>query len=513
VILLAVGVAIRYALLFSGLWADEGISYFDVSAPTWSQTLARVDLSETNPPVFFLLMRAWVGLAGHTEFALHALPFIFGLAAIPLTYILARQVASTNVAFVGAGLIAVLTPAVYYSAETRPYSLAMVLAIVVVYAFLRAFIDGERRWEAPWVLTAVVLIYTHYVGILIIAALVITTVALTRVERRRMFASLAIIAVAFLPWLPHLVQQIVNGTPWVEHRSIAMRALSVFPNLAAVLPLPLRAGTIVPFAGGVAAMAILVAYLYRLRKRTGADSAADEKLLLMGSTFVLVLSLEALMNETYSRYLVPVLPLAAVVYARSIADAAEALAARVRLPRGAAIATAAAVCIVVVGWNAVLTMHDAVSPKSGMRAAFRATQPAEFHRPMFLVAGDFAGPSFGYYAPDGATVRGFARWDHPEIFTLPRYAATWSEPALVERTLRSISAMAADGYDGLILVRPAHSAQAMRDKGSVPFARVDELRARLQRRYALLRVRDYPGRIEPVSVYEFDLHRTKTALK
>ena len=52
------------------LWLDEAFSFHDVTVAGWLDALRFKDV----PPLYPLLLRGWMGLAGDSEFALRLVP-------------------------------------------------------------------------------------------------------------------------------------------------------------------------------------------------------------------------------------------------------------------------------------------------------------------------------------------------------------------------------------------------------------------------------------------------------
>ena len=106
-----------------------------------------------NGPLFFALLRVWLAGAGSSEFALRFQAVLAGVLAVPLTYVLVRQLmrvvyptypvavhglAMRNLALVAALLVAVNPYLTWYSQEGKMYSVLVVVILVTQLAFLAA---------------------------------------------------------------------------------------------------------------------------------------------------------------------------------------------------------------------------------------------------------------------------------------------------------------------------------------------------------------------------------------
>src|SRR5580700_11126504 len=84
------GIALRFAQLGKmSLWFDEGYTAWVASlSPTQIIRMIRVD---TSPPLYYLLLRGWVGMFGHSEAAMRGLSALFSSAALLVFYGIARR--------------------------------------------------------------------------------------------------------------------------------------------------------------------------------------------------------------------------------------------------------------------------------------------------------------------------------------------------------------------------------------------------------------------------------------
>ena len=74
-------------LLSQGLWRDEVDALLFATRPL-PQLLDMFRQPGQNGPLFFLLLRPWLALSGHSEFALRFPAMFFGILSVPLLYIL-----------------------------------------------------------------------------------------------------------------------------------------------------------------------------------------------------------------------------------------------------------------------------------------------------------------------------------------------------------------------------------------------------------------------------------------
>ncbi len=206
---LAAGLLLRVLLIGSkSIWLDEAMSlYVTQSGPAaWLSGAAE----GYHPPLYYAFLSLWIRL-GQSEGILRLSSALFGVLAIPLTYLLARSLASKGVALAAAWLVALSPLLVWYSQEFRSYSLLVFLVLLAALAFVRLLSEARPGALAAWWLLYVAAMtvgfYTHYNMVLALPvqfALLLVLVAQRRVRRAGALALLlaapAIVA-AYWPWL------------------------------------------------------------------------------------------------------------------------------------------------------------------------------------------------------------------------------------------------------------------------------------------------------------------------
>jgi uncharacterized membrane protein len=86
------------------------------------RVIRAVLLSDTNPPLYYVLLNVWARAAGTGDAALRLFSSLWALACFPLLWLLGREVGERETAWTACVLFAFSPPALYYSAEGRMYS-------------------------------------------------------------------------------------------------------------------------------------------------------------------------------------------------------------------------------------------------------------------------------------------------------------------------------------------------------------------------------------------------------
>ncbi len=198
------------------LWLDEAFSFHDVTAPGWLDALRFKDV----PPLYPLLLRGWMGLAGDSESALRLPSALLGALFVGASLWAGREIFDPRIAL-WSGIWAAVSPMqIYYSQEARPYALLTALLVATYVLLWRALRAGTRaRWTLVSAAVAAVL-YSHYLAILgLLPTAVMLSIRPTPERVRRYVTAMGLGALLFLPWVvwafvltPHPLQ----GVDWIR---------------------------------------------------------------------------------------------------------------------------------------------------------------------------------------------------------------------------------------------------------------------------------------------------------
>ena len=135
----------------------------DAPAAGPGRIVRAVRLSDTNPPLYYLLLGAWTRVFGTGDPALRGFSLLWAVLALPLIWSLGRDLGDRAVGWTAAVLYAWSPASVFYSIEGRMYSMVWCLAAALVWLTVRLGREGASPGvTASWVLVAVAGLYTHY---------------------------------------------------------------------------------------------------------------------------------------------------------------------------------------------------------------------------------------------------------------------------------------------------------------------------------------------------------------
>ena len=211
--IMLLGAVLRlHGLGFQSLWGEELASWDFSTRETISQVIGGVR-SDSDPPLYFLILRFAQWIFGDSEWALRLPSAIAGWLCIPAIYLLGKRLYSEREGLIAALFIAVLWAPIYYSQEARSYSMLILLSILTTYFWWSVMLGLRYRRELPareaalYVICAVLCAYVHYFGLLLVVLQGAALAALAYGTLRNVMLLYAPVALAYLPWLPSMVHQ------------------------------------------------------------------------------------------------------------------------------------------------------------------------------------------------------------------------------------------------------------------------------------------------------------------
>jgi len=159
-----------------------------------------------HPPLFYLMQRLWVAVAGVSATALRILPMTFGVLAIAAMGWLALELfQSRRAALIAASLYAISPFAVLYAQEARETTLWALEIMIGSALLLRAIRSSGTACWIGYAIVCLVSLYTYPLTAAVMAAHCAMLVTLPELRRRRVlwpyFLASGGATLLFLPWL------------------------------------------------------------------------------------------------------------------------------------------------------------------------------------------------------------------------------------------------------------------------------------------------------------------------
>lgn len=213
-IIIALGAALRVSKLDGdSLWLDEASSV-KFSRDSLSGIIETTG-KDVHPPLYYFALHYWMKLFGDSETASRLLSALFGILALPATYLIASRLFNRATALLSTLLLALSRFHLEFSQEARMYSLLCLLGLLSFYFFIRLLEEKRSRLAlAGYIVVSALMMYTHVYSFFILAAQNLYLLTLLFVARdvfrrnwRRWIAAQVTLAILFLPWLSVQAQQ------------------------------------------------------------------------------------------------------------------------------------------------------------------------------------------------------------------------------------------------------------------------------------------------------------------
>jgi mannosyltransferase len=159
---------------------------------------------EITPPGYFVVAWAFAKL-GDPTYWLKAPSVLAGTLTVPVAYVIGVRTVGRWAGVAGAALLAISPYAIFYGSEARAYALT---GLAVAVATLLLLVALERRRWGWWVAFAAAVaasMYAHYVAAFPLAVLLAWALWYHRDAWRPLLLAFAAAAVAYLPWVPGLL--------------------------------------------------------------------------------------------------------------------------------------------------------------------------------------------------------------------------------------------------------------------------------------------------------------------
>lgn len=186
------GINVFIKLLYAGdryYWLDETSSIFRaLHTVPW---MIKESINDPNPPLYFILLKGWISLFGISEFSTRAFSTIFSACTVFVLYYLSRRFFNRETAFYVSLIFTVSQIHLYFSHETRGYTLIALLATLSFYFYLQTITVPSILNLIKYTLTITLLLYMHPVPVILI---MIQFICLLLFFRKNLKGSLYIVA-------------------------------------------------------------------------------------------------------------------------------------------------------------------------------------------------------------------------------------------------------------------------------------------------------------------------------
>jgi mannosyltransferase len=206
---------------------SEQLPYGNPALHVESSSFKKLD---PQPPFYYVLLNIWIRLFGDSEFSVRFLSVIWGVLSIPLIYLAGKNLINKSTGLVAAALLSIAPLHIWYAQEARGYTLSVFLVLLVFYFFQKSYQDRKNKSWLSFLATMILALYTNYFSVLMpLAGWFFVLFRRDKVFLRQWLAVNVILAAAFLPWLPALMQQLdfVKSVFWIPKPTLASLVITL----------------------------------------------------------------------------------------------------------------------------------------------------------------------------------------------------------------------------------------------------------------------------------------------
>jgi mannosyltransferase len=233
-VLVVAGALFVLHLGHSSLFIDEVYSW-RASRGSLADMADALRYSEVTPPLYYLILHAWMQVSGGDSEALLRLPSTLEVdAMIGAIYWLGRVVAGRTAGLVAASLAAVSPLVLLYAQQVRAYVWVMLALTVAVAATVEATRGRSWRWLPVAAAAGACAVLLHYTALLVLAPLVVWLWRRSELDLRWRLAFVAALAAPLAALAPLAYTQLMQG----HHDSTATYASLTTFNALRILGTP-----------------------------------------------------------------------------------------------------------------------------------------------------------------------------------------------------------------------------------------------------------------------------------
>lgn len=222
------------------IWTDElySLSNMGVFGSPYSPQEIIQSITTYSPdhvPFYYLLGAAWAQFAGWSQVSMRMIAVLCAVLAVAWIYQLGKTIFDLRTGLVAALLMTTSAYVILFFHDIRMYTLLLMLAAMHTWLYWR-LAHRRRTTRMTWLLfliTTVVLLYTHIFALLVLAQLGIFHLLFAKRSRRwrQILYAWAIGALTFLPYLNTLYTAVQLA---MDNENVTERAASI-PELASTL--------------------------------------------------------------------------------------------------------------------------------------------------------------------------------------------------------------------------------------------------------------------------------------
>lgn len=192
------------------------------------RVIRAVALSDTSPPLYYLLLNPWLRLFGASDVALRSFSIAWALASLALLAFVAFRVAGSDGVLPSVVMLGAAPLGLAYATEGRMYSMLWCLALACFALTLEWPRRRDAWWLVAWVVVSSAGLLTHYYFVFPWTACVVWLVVSPE-TRRRTVGGVVVTCAVIAPWyvmVPRILSQWRVTGDWLNVPLTAREALA-----------------------------------------------------------------------------------------------------------------------------------------------------------------------------------------------------------------------------------------------------------------------------------------------
>ena len=203
ILLLGFVLRLRQYLTGRSLWLDEAMLALNIVNRNFGGLFQPLEYDQGAPIGFLLVEKVFNILFGKHEFVLRFFPFVIGLVAFGLFYMLLRRTTSGLGMLIGLALFAVSPRLIYYSSEVKQYILDVAGTIILLYLAQPLFSGHPERKHYIYLgLAGILALWFSHPALFMLAG--IGSILLLRALQVRDWSQIGKVLVVGAVWLANL---------------------------------------------------------------------------------------------------------------------------------------------------------------------------------------------------------------------------------------------------------------------------------------------------------------------
>jgi hypothetical protein len=202
------------------LWFDEAMLACNIVSRSFLGLLKHLDYDQIAPVGFLLLEKAGAVLFGSGDLALRLVPFLAGIASVPLMYAAAKRYGTGAAPLVALALFSCSPDLVYFSSELKQYSTDVLVALLLLCA-LPGCLSGPSKARAIAVMgvTCIIGCWVSHPAVFVVAGL-FGSIGLALIVQKDV-GHLKWLAGAVAAWVVCLFPMYLLSTRYLESTTMA----------------------------------------------------------------------------------------------------------------------------------------------------------------------------------------------------------------------------------------------------------------------------------------------------